>query len=639
MLAMPGALLAQTGIIPLIPYAASWEYLDTGADPGTAWKEIDFGASWPEAAGVFLATTSGTEVLHSAAVAAGAVIRSSLARTNAEGTGQVLTYYFRHRFDLPDALKPYAAHVVLTMSNLVDDGAVLYLNGQELRRLHIPEGAVSAGTYADGAVEVNLKGSGGPDQGGYYEYLLYPTNLQATGNLLAVEVHDVNASSSDAVFGLALGGRYEPPPTITTQPADATVEVNSPFTLSVVAAGASLSYQWQRDLGAGFTNIAGAVSTNYTVTSAVTSHAGEYRVIISNVMGVVTSRAAHVAVVPDLSGPCLLGAVAQGNTITLSFSERLQISSSQATNYAIRELTADTNVVATVQGFPSSTVSLRVAGLDPNANYLLTVNGVRDLAGNVIAPDSQVLVSFAEANQLLVPIDQLWRWTEDNVPLPPEWRTNGLAPYAYGTAPGIFHNAFSTTDYCRGAKNTFVSLGVPTMYFSTTFDLPAVLPGGVFKLAYQVDDGAVLYLNGVEISRINMPAGTISHDTLAATQIVSPVCTTNTITVTNLASGINVLAAEVHQNTPTSPDVVFGLEVQATLVPLRVLPAAPDPGLAIVRNDGTATLSWTGGGWALETAPAPEGPWQEVQPTMTNPYTTTLSDAASQFWRLKQRRF
>jgi len=82
------------------------------------------------------------------------------------------------------------------------------------------------------------------------------------------------------------------------------------------------------------------------------------------------------------------------------------------------------------------------------------------------------------------------------------------------------------------------------------------------------DDGAVVYLNGTELWRTNMPTGTITHSTFASSamsgsnentffsaQPVSPV----------VLPGINVLAVEVHQINLTSSDLGLDLRLSATL--------------------------------------------------------------------------
>jgi len=82
------------------------------------------------------------------------------------------------------------------------------------------------------------------------------------------------------------------PPALTSQPASATVLTDDTATFTVVATGANLSYQWQRN-GA---DIAGATSASFT-TSAVTyvDSGAQYKVIVTNPDGSVTSSVANLA--------------------------------------------------------------------------------------------------------------------------------------------------------------------------------------------------------------------------------------------------------------------------------------------------------------------------------------------------------
>ena len=57
-----------------------------------------------------------------------------------------------------------------------------------------------------------------------------------------------------------------------------------------------------------------------------------------------------------------------------------------------------------------------------------------------------------------------------------------------------------------GAKNTALTLGQTTYYFRTRFTLPAVPNGVGLVLNTILDDGAVVYLNGVEVFRQNIDA-------------------------------------------------------------------------------------------------------------------------------------
>lgn len=85
-------------------------------------------------------------------------------------------------------------------------------------------------------------------------------------------------------------------PTITTQPASQQVNVGAAVSLSVVASGAApLAYQWQKLVGATWTNVGGNSSTLAIAVAAV-ANAGSYRVIVSNSVGSATSNTATLSV-------------------------------------------------------------------------------------------------------------------------------------------------------------------------------------------------------------------------------------------------------------------------------------------------------------------------------------------------------
>jgi hypothetical protein len=112
------------------------------------------------------------------------------------------TYYFRTHFQFTGN----SSGLSLTFSNYVDDGAVFYLNGAEIRRLRIPA-APAIITNLTPASGTPPCGTGGdatcPDVFTISGTLL--TNLVQGDNVLAVEVHNAGAISvADIVFGCAL---------------------------------------------------------------------------------------------------------------------------------------------------------------------------------------------------------------------------------------------------------------------------------------------------------------------------------------------------------------------------------------------------------------------------------------------------
>lgn len=181
---IPGS---QTNLVTFISLNAAtlWKYNQSGVNLGTAWRERSFDdAPWPV----------GPALLALETAALPEPIRSPLI------LGPT-TYYFRHHF-------PYEgpASALLQLRTVLDDGAVVYLNGREVWRNRINGSPPLFTTFANTAV-------GDAVYEGPFDVPV--TNLVSGDNVLAVEVHQSSAGSTDVVFGLSLAAR-----TITTLSGD-----------------------------------------------------------------------------------------------------------------------------------------------------------------------------------------------------------------------------------------------------------------------------------------------------------------------------------------------------------------------------------------------------------------------------------
>src|SRR6185503_2766843 len=99
------------------------------------------------------------------------------------------------------------------------------------------------------------------------------------------------------------------------------------------------------------------------------------------------------------------------------------------------------------------------------------------------------------------------------------------------------------------AANTNAPLpgGRVTYYFRKTFSYLGDPANAELRIRVLVADGAVFYLNGVEVHRQNLPAGPISGSTPALSDVTSPTLSAPiSIPASALLAGANVLAAEVH---------------------------------------------------------------------------------------------
>jgi len=101
---------------------------------------------------------------------------------------------------------------------------------------------------------------------------------------------------------------------------------------------------------------------------------------------------------------------------------------------------------------------------------------------------------------------------------------------------------------------------IVTAYFRTYFFLDPV-PVGPLTLRVRRDDGVIVYWNGVEVFRNNMPAGTVDYSTFAVDDAEATSFIEVTLADPFMADTYNVIAAEVHQRSVFSSDMVFDLEL------------------------------------------------------------------------------
>ncbi len=115
-------------------------------------------------------------------------------------------------------------------------------------------------------------------------------------------------------------------------------------------------------------------------------------------------------------------------------------------------------------------------------------------------------------------------------------------------------------------NRTLTNTGATTYYFRHTFEVADPTLYGPLTLEIDRDDAAVVYLNGIEVLRSNLPAGAIAPSTPANGD--SRAVDSMGLAAADLLSGTNVLAVEIHQDhdggVPDS-DVVFELLLRSQI--------------------------------------------------------------------------
>jgi hypothetical protein len=157
------------------------------------------------------------------------------------------------------------------------------------------------------------------------------------------------------------------------------------------------------------------------------------------------------------------------------------------------------------------------------------------------------------------------------------------------------------------------------------------------------DDGAVVYLNGTEVFRSNMPTGPVAYNTLASGTVEDNTFYAWTINPALLVAGNNVIAVEVHQSDVASSDLSFDFDLKATVAAPATVPSAPSALAASAISSSRIDLTWADNannesGFIVERSLNGTSGWTPEKTTAANVTTysdTGLSTATRYYYRVK----
>ncbi|MFM1768472.1 MAG: hypothetical protein RJA22_1001 [Verrucomicrobiota bacterium] len=254
------------------------------------------------------------------------------------------------------------------------------------------------------------------------------------------------------------------------------------------------------------------------------------------------------------------------------------------------------------------------------------------------ATSAPVTITVTAAPQLttLVATGSVWRFLDTPSAPAPGWREAGFDDATWGAGPGIL--GFGGLGPANALPATVINGGLAgnrhlTAYFRHHFDATNV--AAVTSLAFRIvrDDGAVAYLNGLEVFRVNMPAGPVTSTTPANANVAgtnelfyAPIVVP--VSPGLLREGANLLAVELHQDSLNTPDAAFDLSLVAVSMP--AIPARLDVRL----QDTHVILSWDAPGQRLQQAARPDGPYTDLPPA-ASPQVLPATNGAG-FFRLRQ---
>jgi hypothetical protein len=358
----------------------------------------------------------------------------------------------------------------------------------------------------------------------------------------AQKLYNARLRLADAIEKLDDGS-----PLIVSNPKSKAVELGSSVVLRVESLGWPLpAYQWRLNGN----NIPGATDASFALNDCGPPQTGSYDVAVYNSSGAVTSQVAQVegywSELPRIiSSP-------SDQVRRLSESAVLAVTAVSANPLSffwLRNGTPVTDTIATNNTITFTNLTSNHAGV-----YCVVVSNV---SGVVTSAPAQLIVSLPTTPLSLVLTGASWRYHDRGVDLGTAWREPGFDDSGWS-------NGLAQLGYGEGDEKTLLGGGLPakppTVYFRHKFVSPETAPAALLIGRLLSDDGAVVYLNGSEVFRANLPDGPIAFATsaLRALEGSEEGAFLDFSVPGNLVQpGTNVIAVEVHQyigNTPFAFD-------------------------------------------------------------------------------------
>lgn len=242
----------------------------------------------------------------------------------------------------------------------------------------------------------------------------------------------------------------------------------------------------------------------------------------------------------------------------------------QRTNVTVSQLRGadlypevDAPVFSQHGGHIASTTELTMSNGTGTIHYTTDGSDPR-LPGGAINPNAQTYDGSVNTTTL-VAAGSSWRYLDDGSDQGTAWRESAFvdSSWAQGDAElGYGDTQDTTVSFGPDSGNKHI-----TTYFRHTFNVADPSSFTALSVELQRDDGAVVYLNGTEVFRSNMGGGTILYNTTASGLAGGNDETTfynQSVNISHLQTGTNVLAVEVHQISGSSSDISFDLRLRAT---------------------------------------------------------------------------
>ncbi|HEY0457193.1 MAG TPA: lamin tail domain-containing protein, partial [Verrucomicrobiae bacterium] len=201
------------------------------------------------------------------------------------------------------------------------------------------------------------------------------------------------------------------------------------------------------------------------------------------------------------------------------------------------------------------------------------------------------------------PSNSVWKYfkgtTEASTPDATAWRNLGFddSTWLTGAAPFFYDSDTSATGYTGNTKLADMQGGYTCIFMRKTVVITNIAQISQIAFGAVSDDGFILWLNGNEVYRFNMPAGPIAFNGTANPALAEPVPYQN-FTVTNLSwllEGTNMIAVQAfNASLAGSSDFTIDLLMTSSAPdtnPPVVISKTPPPGTVGSMGQVTVTFS------------------------------------------------
>jgi hypothetical protein len=285
----------------------------------------------------------------------------------------------------------------------------------------------------------------------------------------------------------------------------------------------------------------------------------------------------------------LAGGEGPGNQPPVANSQSVVVTQNGSVGIILTGSDPDTNAISFSIVSPPAHGTL--TGTPPNVTYAPNLNYLGSDAftfkvndGALDSAEATVSIVVQAMPVSLVVTGSVWKYLDTGIDPGSPWVDPFFDDSSWAAGPAEL--GFGDSDEATVLNRMPGGVPLITAYFRQTFQVSdaSVIPGLLVRVWR--DDGVVLYLNGVEAFRNNMPAGPVNYATLAfLANDDGNVPVTGRINRSLLVNGANVIAAEVHQNAAFSSDISFDSEL---LVAINSAPTANNQAVTVSQNVPTS---------------------------------------------------